>query len=894
MKLYKTSCGIRLEETTFFKRLVEACGDLSSEVPTVLVPNFVNKRLLLEILVVSEIPRLPLIQTPEEAVAHASGIPWSDKPWIQEWILESLFSEKTTDGVFRGILRSTRHLLDSLLQDMIDPKSLPPGLIPDIAKSYLERSIPGLENAHPNLRLRNAAKTGFKPWKSQMFNQTLFVCGFRTPPALKQFFLTAMIWEAVHPHVLIYEDTEPTEHGQKWPSANLIHSPSCEAEALSVAEELIKASDKDQTWDDFLVVVPNETYGTCVAKIFDQRGIPHRFTSTDKLSDTPICQMLFHFLGLAKTSFDHDHLLRFLRSGLVKTWTLETDPIVLKPVLIEDLAARLNITKSWHSWESAWQKTRTHLQNDLESVSQGLIDSFEIHIKILTDLFTLVEKLRRCTTAPLFTAALEEILAKTNCLHKPSETGLDDFLETLTGFKVDFPRVIPKQASFTTLVNAFQLMVETTPVQRRPPNTTGVTLVDKSHAPMPTKSQIYIMGLSEGNWPNWTPNTLETDTFETHCQRDRHLFWDLFLGAKPPPTLSFCTTETDATGLPSRWIAEAKKNTPFLTIKSASDQDSLRLLLDETLPEASSSANPGLITTIPLLQTRLASKSYSVTELETFQKCPRHYFFKNVLGELPPPKALDEGSADQWGLFMHDLLCKTMKKHPPKEAFLDVLHQTAHDLFSEWDTGHFLWAIRKDLLFGTESQPGLLAKIAQDQSPLPPMTPTAFEQFFQIQIHQGLMRFHGKIDMVLIDTDQQTLAILDYKKGRAPGPSDIENFQSLQIPLYLLAAQALWPGFQATTGGYHLIPLYEKPQKKMVLITKDARKNLSIGRQRPFNMPLDFFDKFKAHCLALKQTLEQGLFGTNAYPTLPRHPKRKMMCNTCSYKGICRDPERFL
>lgn len=234
--------------------------------------------------------------------------------------------------------------------------------------------------------------------------------------------------------------------------------------------------------------------------------------------------------------------------------------------------------------------------------------------------------------------------------------------------------------------------------------------------------------------------------------------------------------------------------------------------------------------------------TYSVTELETYAKCPFQYFAGNVLKlSIKDEEVEDELSSLEKGSLLHKVLFtffynRREQGYPPipqcndadfKEAIqqLDEILENAseerrgerneppigaNNLFWQTDIAKLRVALHKWLE-------------AERSSDLP-VIPSYFEVNFGQQgelsdpklsstqpISIGNVRMKGRIDR--IDVGSGIFNIIDYKTGSSTiTMPEILNGRSLQLPIYLQIAKELLSnngvsGSQSTAGLYHKVRL---------------------------------------------------------------------------------------
>lgn len=322
-------------------------------------------------------------------------------------------------------------------------------------------------------------------------------------------------------------------------------------------------------------------------------------------------------------------------------------------------------------------------------------------------------------------------------------------------------------------------------------------------------------------------------------------------------------------------------------------------ILNSVVSEASPSIKlekPPIKSLSDLFHVDIKAKSWSVTELETFQNCPQQYFYRYILKEKPPEPEEDI-SALEWGTWIHALLEK-WRQHPhyqtaPRESLFALAHQLIpHHSFA--------WEVKKRLLFGEEGLPlsGLLQAILTEESENPlPFTPVAFEKNFEAIPLTNTMLIRGKIDVILASQTSHFLAVMDYKTGSTlPSGADLKHFRSLQLPFYLLAASKLYPDYTLAGGILYHIKNDYQVEKNILCITPEAKetKVFDLQRKRPFIADLDFFSAFKAHLVKLTELIQQGHFSPDSEEILPHtHGARSQHCEHCPYRYTCTYSKRF-
>ena len=250
-------------------------------------------------------------------------------------------------------------------------------------------------------------------------------------------------------------------------------------------------------------------------------------------------------------------------------------------------------------------------------------------------------------------------------------------------------------------------------------------------------------------------------------------------------------------------------------------------------------AHEGVLTTETLSaesQRQLESrqqKVYSVTELETYAKCPFQYFVNNVLKfRVEEDETEDELSSLEKGSLLHEVLFEfynNRRESPPigqcfeeAEQQLDEILDTKSEEHRNRRTKNLI--AEDNLFWETDIEKLRVALhkwLTTERTYDLPVTPSYFEVSFGLNreprdpelscttsISINNVRMIGKIDR--IDIGNGVFNIIDYKTGSSTiGIPEILNGRSLQLPIYLQIAKKLLES-HGTTGLEPAAGLYYK------------------------------------------------------------------------------------
>ncbi|WP_026894785.1 PD-(D/E)XK nuclease family protein [Clostridiisalibacter paucivorans] len=294
---------------------------------------------------------------------------------------------------------------------------------------------------------------------------------------------------------------------------------------------------------------------------------------------------------------------------------------------------------------------------------------------------------------------------------------------------------------------------------------------------------------------------------------------------------------------------------------------------------------------------RFSQEKMSITQLETYGKCPFRYLLEYILQIKPLEKDIDDFTPMDKGDIYHRVLAQYYRKNSlklreiiinngilnvekTKEELKKILDSEIYSMMKIRDKR--LWDLRKNHMSKI-----LLNVIKKDVERLKvyKMIPREFElgfgynDDFVLKLENGTASFIGKIDRIDVDELDGKVIIYDYKTSKGKGINDMLKGISLQTPIYILYQQSL--GKDVVGGGYITI--------------KDGEMYTSILRDK-------YKDRFKSKKGLDKEEWDMLFYETKRYidqylkgiytGDFRLNPKE---CTVfCPYKNVCRyDIERI-
>ena len=321
---------------------------------------------------------------------------------------------------------------------------------------------------------------------------------------------------------------------------------------------------------------------------------------------------------------------------------------------------------------------------------------------------------------------------------------------------------------------------------------------------------------------------------------------------------------------------------------------------------------------------RRRQRTYSVTELETYAKCPFQYFAAQVLEFGSIDEEETEGlSSRKKGELVHNVLVRfydTRREQPAisrcSETDFEAAKQQLADLIDKMITNDNV----SDDLFRTVDKALLKVTLNQWLAVEREYDVTTTPRYFEVSVgrRQGItdsvlshaksisiegVGLNAKIDR--IDIGNGVFNVIDYKSGSStPGIKDILEGRALQLPIYLeIARQLLGTEYEAAAGLYHKVKLNDC--KITLAIGKESYRNEAYILKRKTQQMLSdesfggAIARVSGYLTQYVNRISGGNFplitrvetfvDSEAEGDSPITPRNKTApCSYCDYKRICR------
>lgn len=318
------------------------------------------------------------------------------------------------------------------------------------------------------------------------------------------------------------------------------------------------------------------------------------------------------------------------------------------------------------------------------------------------------------------------------------------------------------------------------------------------------------------------------------------------------------------------------------------------------------------------------SHAFSTTQIETYGRCPFRFFAQRLLGikSLQDPEA-DESALER-GNLIHRILYSFYSangdavENPENLAQARLeLRRLGREKAADMKLEGFFWDRELERLLGTEDnqdREGILPRFLQLQAETAnPATATHFELSFGSYPgmgpsdaqststpfvlldtqHGDEVRLFGKVDRI-DRTDDGHFIVLDYKTGLEPRIGEIEQGLNLQLPLYILAIEALFKeiGLKEGAGGAYLLLRDLEHCGRRGLFADATQRNSAYSTNRKEGLYehrvfRQLLDTVRDFVFNYARNIRRGIFHVT------RH-KPASICPGCPYTQSCRlNPQRM-
>ncbi len=707
-----------------------------------------------------------------------------------------------------------------------------------------------------------------------------------------------------------------------------------------------------------------KNYSNLVREIFYKFGIPVNVTDRYYLKNSPVVISIIRLLDLIRKNFFYKDLFYVLKSPYLDFSSIDVnnlrDTLELikisrgKDEIIQTIDSRINYLKKLLINDESYvgieieklEKAKIDFQKIVELLSQlrtnqtpeefvsnlkSIIKNLRVYEKIFESKLPIDRDINITTYSKdiralnLFHSILEELQYTFEKLNRQNQKfSLDTFFDFITTSIFGSRYNIKERWGYGVLV--------TTPEEIR-----GLKF-----------DILFLPGLENGVFPQrYTPLIFLDEKYiineRENLLQDRYLFYQCLNAFEKELYLSYPQQDEKKEKIPSDFLIELEK------IFTLQDYDKTlldnfiftnadlytKLSIDELLELSINDKNLvakisrvrealhrmqkrvenninlngkefcGIITDEYLLSklySEFNDKYFSITDLETYAKCPFKYFIQYILRPEIEEEIEEEIQDFEFGKIIHSILLKFFTKlKNEKRNFYEELRSNLETLFNElfiiaqeevkvYERFNPFFFLTEEIILGPKISgengkhditKSILYKFLElEKNVTDEFTPAEFEKELQVDftINETKLKIKGKIDRIDVDEKKSYFKIIDYKTGKTPTNKDYEDKVSFQLPLYLKIVKEYFHSINKDLQIYDA-EFIRLPRKKTLRVERESLRN-EILKNKDFELELN---EIIYQVYQIVERLKGGKFNLT---TLEKFEER--VCKYCLFKPICR------
>lgn len=620
-------------------------------------------------------------------------------------------------------------------------------------------------------------------------------------------------------------------------------------------------------------------YSSIVKSIFDKNGLPVNLTDRTPLDNSNPVTAIVNFLEIVENDFYYKNIFRALSSKFIETAGIDVSNLYRISSELKIVAGKenWNSTLSDMIYNLRYSSEEDDDKNTRHSAYSKALDD----IKLISEL---LKPLEAKHTIQEFQDRLNDFIVKSKLPFKLLEVEIDgekniraftDFIDTTTEIfdllKKEYG--LEKKFGISFFMDQIRTVCNWARFNVKEKSNYGVQVTTLDEIRGLKFDYLFIGGLCDGDLPTrYQPEIFSSGSFkkqlQMHMTEERYLFYQSLCGWNKKLYLTYPSTEEGRDTVASTFLKEFEELF-LISSKNENDYDealfskeSLQIFIGKTgIEEAKNilqndseinfekiskslkvenirnndpftgSHFTGDILTNDSTEEILAelteqlkafsTNQYSISQLETYAKCPFKFFMERVL----KVKVFDEPSEDieaiEMGRILHTIFYEFYSSLRKKELTLvgcsDEDFNIAEKLIfqiaeKELQTAAFkspMTFYEREKILGIDGNrmESLLYRFleyerAGDEEFLPKYFEVSFGRLHTNEIDKILsdsepikidgVKLRGMIDRIEVNENLKSFNIVDYKLGGVkPSFDDLVEGISLQLPVYLYAASEL-------------------------------------------------------------------------------------------------------
>lgn len=744
-----------------------------------------------------------------------------------------------------------------------------------------------------------------------------------------------------------------------------------EEEVETISKEIKKIIIEDDVEPHKICVAFNliQNYSSLVRDIFEKNGLPFNLSDRIPLDNSNPVKAVINFLEIIENDFYYKNIFRALTSGFIETGEIDLSNLLKVSSQLKIISGKENWKSSiidalnnlifnTEIEEDEKNKKIEVYKKALDTISQieKILKPFEAKLTIFEFSEKLLEFIYKSKIA-------EKILVDSDNLEE-NVRGMAAFIDT---FKEVFDLLTDeygsdKKFNLHFFLDQLRTACSWARFNVKEKANYGVQITSLEEIRGLKFDYLFIGGLCDGDLPTrFSPEVFHSPSFRkkafAHQTDERNLFYQSLLTWDKKLFLSYPETEAGRELIASSFLSAFEELFEVTRLTSEHNQniivsreeleseigktgtesvdDDMTKILAELgidLPEIKStieieklreenpvteSPHSGFILTgnKVLLSDEIIAKlnsyknrQYSISQLETYAKCPFKFFVERILNVKPVEEPTEDIEALEMGNILHNILYSFYTELRKQKIILDatdknsisrclkIINAIAEQKISQNAFKSPLTFYEKEKIFGIgdkKSESILSRFIEYEAENNKDYYPTYFEVRFgsirdensddQISNAEPIkidgIKLKGKIDRIDLSKSDDSFSIVDYKlSGKKPTFRELKEGISLQLPVYLFAASELLKSKYNKTFSPDQMIIYSLKYS----VDDFGKKPVSI-RDKEIKTSEQLIQTTLDHIKKYIEQISRGQFGLS-----PHEEREQLVCRYCSFEGVCR------
>jgi len=709
-------------------------------------------------------------------------------------------------------------------------------------------------------------------------------------------------------------------------------------------------------------------FSPLVRDVFERFGIPYNLTDRTSLDQSPPIISIINLLEIAENDYYYKNIFRALSGRFLSS--LNVDSVNLNLV-----ASKLKIVSGYQNWVRSIENEIKNNSDDDEKINE---DRLKQALDDLSKIEGVLKPFKQKLTPSEFYKTLLKFITKSNLALSVLE-GHPDYREediaSLTTFTETIEEILlliekendrEKKYSLSFYLDQIKTACGWARFNIKGRSDYGVLITSIDEIRGLNFDYLFIAGMNDGIFPTrYKPEIFFSGSFmkkeSIHQTEERYHFYQALSAWRKQLYLSYSAINDDRELVESNFLkdfsnlfetSEITNNSFERIVFSEEDIQMIhgrQIALDlesDIILKSHRIDNHSLKQKIEVSKQRIFSphkefpfngfiglnakeeiknslrkfkdREYSITQLETYSRCPFKYFMQYVLGISEISEPTEEVEPVEIGSIMHKILfefytelrkqqitlpnCSEPDFKKAEKIIFDIAGQNIHSplFYSELS---FYEKEKITGINGNNKESILYKFLIKERENNDDSEPTYFEIAFgnirskikdetlssEEPVLGNNIKFRGKVDRIDVDTENETFDIVDYKVSlrSKPTQNDIQDGISLQLPLYLFAAKKLFEKNEITLTPSEVY-LYSLRYNE-----KEFGKNrVALINRKSENKEEEIKKLFEQTLSKIESFVENIIKGQ--FPLTFLKDREKKICGYCDYRKICRIDETDL